>query len=82
MDNFDIENAITTLNLFYFYRCATKQNITQTTLEDSVVSHFSISREQAKHFIYCAALNYHLQPTNTNCITFVIGYIQDNLYRQ
>lgn len=82
MDDLDIENAITTLNLFYFYKCATKQNITQAILEDSVVSHFAISKEQTKHFIYCAALNYHRYPIDTNCMTFVIGYIRDNLYRQ
>ena len=70
MDDLDIENAITTLNLLYFYKCAANQNLTQTMLENVVISHFTISRAQAKHFIYCAALNYHQAPTNSNCVKF------------
>lgn len=80
MDDLDIENAITTLNLLYFYKCAANQNLTQTMLENVVISHFTILRAQAKHFIYCAALNYHQAPTNSNCINFLISYIQDTLY--
>ena len=47
MDDLDIENAITTLNLLYFYKCAANQNLTQTMLENVVISHFTISRAQA-----------------------------------
>ena len=55
MDDLDIENAITTLNLLYFYKCAANQNLTQTMLENVVISHFTISRAQAKH-LYTALL--------------------------
>lgn len=82
MDDLDIENAITTLNIIYFNKCVTEQNMTQSILEDAVIEKFKVSRQQAKHFIFCAALYYHNCSNNPNCMSYIISYIQNNLYER
>lgn len=79
MENLDINNAITTLNTVYFFKCALKQGYTQTALESILIHYFNISRDNATQLIYAAAPHYHRTATKDTCVDFLIRYVHNAL---
>ena len=74
MEDLDIQNAITTLNTIYFFKCARKQGYTQTALENVLIHLFNFPREKATLVIYSAAPHYHQTNLDEKCINFLIKY--------
>lgn len=74
MENLDIQNAITTLNTIYFFKCARKQGYSQTALENELIYLFNVPREKATQVIYSAAPYYHQTKLEEKCVDFLIKY--------
>lgn len=58
MFDIDIENGIYTLKRIYFLQCANIQGYTENALIDYISKMCNISKIQAKHRIYSAAVQY------------------------
>ena len=76
MDNLDIQNATTTLNTIYFFKCAQKQGYTQARLEDMLIQLFGFTREKAVQIIYDAAPFYYKASHQEKCINYLVRYIR------
>ena len=75
MEDLDIQNAITTLDTIYFFKCAQRQGHTQASLEDVLIRFFNFTRKKATWVIYNAAPYYHLEKHNEKCENYLIRHV-------